>query len=732
MPAAPQVRYDVGMRERLHVYEAKNNRDGTSGAEEQYSLYDTAFDKEGEFELETYDASEYVAADTEKFPELAGWYYHPVDGWVEGGEVSKETWDVSEAAEASAGAIQSVAKTEASTFLDLLDEMGWEEMNGTRDGTEMLQKFRYLDLCDEKFLHMSQEGKKVLADELVRLCTPNESINPIHPGRLLNEIKYYVRYLADVGRVDDLEPLLGALQNVASSDMVSYIAASRAHQMCEELERYGEKNEFGRRQEIFEGWQDKLLVQIAPGIVGSYTDRGIYIPSDPKYPEVIDKKLAFDDLSIIPVGNTAGEVTHASDVWTDYYLRNPEVFRTLPLHVRRCMNQLALPEQAQVVQFMQEGTVEDFDVFSHFVAAYGHKGARAFLSLELNDRLGESIVAIGNNVPSKHANKLFDTYGAMVDEIHSIEQHLCGQYGCSAENNKGELVQSIAREVFRDATTLLEVYASELQRVPDDRKEEVVGRLQQQLETFRANAHLTAVLFRHMQQEYPDLALEEVAGLSIETLQGSEIPLHIAEQMLSIYMENYAAYPEEFREALCTKFQDRQDTNTRFHMVLDSEENVLSFMSFTDMEDGSVYFGSNNTNPWLKGKRVGGALMHAVVPQEGLNRMVRAHCVPSEPISQSYLNRLGFVGIGIEEVGGVPLLAIERAGDTAGVYASKLCSDDDIVAGRLPEGAYVTQVPSAESFAFAPRHTGDVLTKLFTRDGVRYEVFDRPPSSLSR
>lgn len=105
--------------------------------------------------------------------------------------------------------------------------------------------------------------------------------------------------------------------------------------------------------------------------------------------------------------------------------------------------------------------------------------------------------------------------------------------------------------------------------------------------------------------------------------------------------------------------------------------------------------------------------------------MVRAHCVPSESISQSYVDRLGFVGTGMEEVGGVPLLAIERAGDAAGVYASKLCSEDAIVAGAIPEGAYVSTTSENEPFVFAPRNSGDVLTRLFVHDGMRYEVFER-------
>jgi len=506
---------------------------------------------------------------------------------------------------------------EALAFLDLLDEKAWHEMNGTREGEEFVHKFEYLSLCDQRFASMSDDAKKFLSQELIHLCLPHGSGDPIHAGRLLNELQYYLRYLADTGREGEASPLVSALDAVATSQEVSYINAQRSRRLREQFKQYEAKSEFKRRQEKLEGWQDKSLITIAPNITGTYTDQGIYVPSQPKHPEVIDKRLDYNDLLVLPVGNDARSVKHASDVWMDYhFLRNPEMFRLLPEHVQRSMNRLPLPEQAQMVQFMQERSVRDFEVFSDFVKQCGAKGARAFLSIELNDLLGEKIISIGSNLPPQLAMKLFETYGGIIDEIQVIERRLYEQYEGSTGHAVG-LIEKIGEDIYRDATSLLEVYAWELQRTPGNKKEVLYERLQQQLETYRANAHLTAVSYKRMQEEYPDLALEEVAGLSIETVPGGEIPSHIAEQMLSIYMENYAPYPEEFREALRAKFRDCQDTNTRFHVVLDNEENVLSFMSFTDMGDGSVYFGSNNTNPWLKGKRVGGALMHAAVPQEG-------------------------------------------------------------------------------------------------------------------
>jgi hypothetical protein len=278
---------------------------------------------------------------------------------VEGGPITDTKVQVQQEVHVEKKLAGSEARKEARMFLDLLDEKGWHEMNGTREGEEFEGKFEYLSLCDERLASMSDDAKTFLSQELIHLCLPHGSGAPIHAGRLLNELQYYLRYLADTGRDGEASSLVSALDAVATSQEVSYINAQRSRRLSEQIKQYDDKSEFARRQKILEGWQDKLLIPIAPNITGTYTDQGIYVPSQPNHPEVIDKRLDFNDLFILPVGNGGRGVKHASDVWIDYhFLRNPEMFRLLPEHVKSSMNRLPLPGQAQMVQFMQERSAQ--------------------------------------------------------------------------------------------------------------------------------------------------------------------------------------------------------------------------------------------------------------------------------------------------------------------------------------------------------------------------------------
>lgn len=662
-------------------------------------------------------------ADTEKFPELTGWYYHPIDGWVQ----DEQSTGLDEISNERITTNAQTPAEEAYKVLGLIDEKAWHAQNGTLDNEELYNKFEYNVLCNERLRALSQEAQEELTAQLLQLCTPgSDSDAVIRTTRVMDELLHYMRYLAEMGDAASYSILYQALSVVAESKSVSYVYAQRAANILRESDTWRDSSEFRKRQKILESWQARQLVTLAPGIPAYFTDQEIYIPGDRQHPNVLNHRLGYDDLYIALEPDM---YERANAVWQDYYfLRKPETFHVLPKHIQRCMYHIALPEQAQVIQFMQQRTVEEFSEFSSFVERFGVQGARTFLALETNDRLGEEILRMAHDAPESLAETIFETFGEMVDEIQSIEAHLCGHYGCE-QGTRAHTIRSIAKDVLHDASLLLEEYAHKIEQTPRRARHALFQRLQPQLETFRANAHLTAISFKRMQEQYPDLALEELAGVSVKTLAGSELTEQVKEQMRAIYLENYASYPEAFRDALQHKFADRQSPDTRFHVVTDDEENVLSFMSFSDQDDGSVYFGSNNTNPWLKGKRIGGALMYAAVPQEGKDRVVHAHCVPHEPITQTYLNRLGFVGTGVVEMGGVTLLTIQRDGTEKGVYASKFTSEDDIVAHVLPENAYVVEQALSTPFAHVPKEDGDVLTRLLVRDDTRYLVYERPSPS---
>jgi hypothetical protein len=118
--------------------------------------------------------------------------------------------------------------------------------------------------------------------------------------------------------------------------------------------------------------------------------------------------------------------------------------------------------------------------------------------------------------------------------------------------------------------------------------------------------------------------------------------------------------------------------------------------------------------------------MNTKISDEGARRRMCAHCVPREPITQKYLNELGFVGTGTERVGGVELLAIVRDENLLAGLQSKAATWDEVLAGTLPSSTYVVQESSDTPFTFSPREGGDVLTKMFAEQGKRYVVYEKP------
>ena len=121
--------------------------------------------------------------------------------------------------------------------------------------------------------------------------------------------------------------------------------------------------------------------------------------------------------------------------------------------------------------------------------------------------------------------------------------------------------------------------------------------------------------------------------------------------MIEIAKENWteSAYRTVVIKGLEAKL-DPKTTGTKF-TIFKKNGNILAFMRFDRLKDGDLYAGSLNIPPALRGSAIGEAFLKTCIEQEGRNHAIHADFFPEIDAGMMYVERLGWMITGIEEVG---------------------------------------------------------------------------------
>lgn len=280
----------------------------------------------------------------------------------------------------------------------------------------------------------------------------------------------------------------------------------------------------------------------------------------------------------------------------------------------------------------------------------------AFLSLEQGgEEMGEKILAIADRYDPQTADIIFEKYATVVETAQHTEERV----RALLNNPEQASTASVAQNLLLRAQKTMAAFA--------DHHEWDARAVQAKLDSFNAELFLFADTFREMRGADIDFSLETVRDTRILLLGGNELSDELFTQMQSLYEQNYLSAPKPFQQLLQRKlFARKDDPNTRFYIVT-HKNRVIGFNTFTDIFDKSDpshiverSFASFNIDPTLAQSKIGDALMQASLDKEYEKGPVSADCIPDAPITQTYLTKKGFVGIGMHAVEGVSLLKIRK------------------------------------------------------------------------
>ncbi len=372
-----------------------------------------------------------------------------------------------------------------------------------------------------------------------------------------------------------------------------------------------------------------------------------------------------------------------------------------------------LATQLQFIRFVTSQPNEYIENVKAFTQQYGTQGIRTFLALERGDEsLGEAIIAFGEH--DKVAGTVFQYYGELLDSAGRAETLVREVSQC-----EGDVCTELAHQVREN---ILERAQKDLERAVRAHDPHTVGEL---IQRYIAEA-----------KEY--VALLQTIGADIETTDATYTKQEDREAMQMLQKENYERlYPGDtlktFKEAVYASLRNSFDRKGTVFNILRHREKIVCFNRFDTIVDARrrevTYFGSFNADRVYDG--AGGVMLEKTLEkrlEDG--RPMMAHCDPTQPVTQKYIES-GFIATKRIDFSGHSDFEIWRTRDIKNELKGKQRSHEELVACITSPDASLIVRETDHNETLPELNEGKALTRFFTQEGKTYAVFETLPSTLA-
>ncbi len=271
-------------------------------------------------------------------------------------------------------------------------------------------------------------------------------------------------------------------------------------------------------------------------------------------------------------------------------------------------------------------------------------------------------------------------------------------------------------EINRRLTSLLTA-AEDAGKVRESRSENEQANATAKLAEQGHELVLFTTIFKDSFKGTQEMSFEDMKGVETEIRAPSEINEQTKEQMLSIFEANWQGQKPELIEGLRKGFLAKLNDNgnsTQFH-ILEKDGRVIAFVRFdtrSDLGKNAVYGGSLNVDPAMRGSAVGEAMMRATIDTTAKDNVIYADVFPDLMVGTKYVEDLGCVITGIEEV-------MLDQGKTAKRFTLKRDDKENVGYGRPNKNdltfSFDTNKETANMLATVEQETnnGNVVTRYY-------------------
>lgn len=343
-------------------------------------------------------------------------------------------------------------------------------------------------------------------------------------------------------------------------------------------------------------------------------------------------------------GASAGrraEVIEDAQALVDLSLRR-EIEQFFSIH----LEDFRLREQLRLLRAVKSGDRAVLERVKFFVSSFGPDALRSFLATENDDSFIDTLLRLPEVLPVETVRRVLSRFSELA---------VCAQ-------DVGQLLQALP--VLPDASKKID-----MQQLQDDimyRGKELIAlaasgdtKVVGQLAQARADLALFSAVFKRavgagagsVSGDVERLNLQDVYGLELRHALANNISEQEREEMLAIAKDNWREVPSMtgvVLHSLETAINAASEDTT--FAMLNKDGHIAAFVRFDERPDGSLYVGSVNVRPDLRGSAIGTAFFHETIDEAAKEAVLTLNAYPDQPIASAYVEKFGFVITGVEEV----------------------------------------------------------------------------------
>jgi N-acetylglutamate synthase-like GNAT family acetyltransferase len=302
------------------------------------------------------------------------------------------------------------------------------------------------------------------------------------------------------------------------------------------------------------------------------------------------------------------------------------------------------------LDYITGATMRDQHELRDLNRAWGENFMRCFLSGEFGSEMNEIIpqIARSESYTDTQKKEIFTKYAEIIDSLDSAESRLRERY---ADNEK--IVGSTLRNLRkRSRDMLVRAHAAK-----DPSK------FMLQLRHLSQSNQLFVSLFESLFEEGAATNVDEMLDVHLDVRSTAEIRENqsLRAEMVSVYRKNreseYIDNPEKLDE-LCARLHEKLDDQNTECITLQHDENLLGFVLITEKPNGTFEASGLNVDPPIKGTKAGLLLVKQIDQYARSGKIITASANLQN--AQAYIRTQGMVGVGVEDIAGIPFIRVER------------------------------------------------------------------------
>lgn len=356
--------------------------------------------------------------------------------------------------------------------------------------------------------------------------------------------------------------------------------------------------------------------------------------------KVAHRLLEKEVISFFPGVNNTYELTQDPAFYDFRVFIDPSVRKVLEKEFGVDFLKVPLKEQFYFLTTIVNKTNKEIDQVKSFTNDFKESGLRTFLSLEHGGRqMGEKILILGEKLPKKSAEDLFNKYGEIVEETENIGSFLAKNMGDRATP---ELIADAKERLLIQGKTLLEKYADRARSCQGQDCIALGKDISERLSLIKLSVFTFSAVCRVLVDKN-EFSFENFKAAQL-SFDKSPLTDKMQKEIISIHHENTKQYPEKLKDlwrGTLKEGLEKENPKQMFVSVV-YDGAVVATMRVIEQEDGSWYGASFNVNPLVQGSRIGTELLKEVLNTLAKEKAFVADCYAENPMLDTYLNKFGF------------------------------------------------------------------------------------------